>query len=86
MSYNSIFFEEGEEHIMRVNPLNPLYGQRIIDRDDFFPHCFDAHGLNEAFNQICGTTHDFEMLCESASFEEVDDYYTLARKKITLFS
>ena len=79
MSYNSIFFEEGEEHIMRVNP---LYGQRIIDCDDFSPHCFDAHGLNEAFSQICGTTHDFEMLCESASFEEVDDYYNPGTEEI----
>lgn len=72
---SSIFFEPGEEQIMRVHAQHPCCGLRIRDIDDFFPKRFTPLTLADAYAKICATKHDYEMLMEAASFEEVDDYY-----------
>lgn len=59
----------------RVQGINPLFGMRIITGYDPFAKGFDDTGLVKALNAISDTRHDYDMLMESAHFDEVDEYY-----------
>ncbi|MBQ7609093.1 MAG: hypothetical protein IJU76_14180 [Desulfovibrionaceae bacterium] len=70
----SIFFGAEEEKIMRVHAVSPVCGLRVVVCDDYFPKDFPG-GVYSALSTICATTHDYDMLTEAASFDEVDEYY-----------
>lgn len=59
--------------LARVAAKSPVLGMYIVDTDDLFPQGFtDIHAAYASLGQ---TFHDYDMLMESAPFDEVDDYY-----------
>ena len=58
-----------------ISAINPVFGMRINTRQDAFPKGFEATALINAINSISATRHDYDMLLETAQFEEVDSFY-----------
>lgn len=58
-----------------VEAVNPILGMHIKDCDDFAPVGFTDSELVATINDLSATRHDYDMLLESASFEEVDEYW-----------
>lgn len=67
----------------RVEAMNPVYAMRIIDCDDLHPRGFSESELVNALNELGATRHDYDMLMESATFEEVDAYYNPGTDEIS---
>jgi len=59
----------------RVEAKNPLYALRIVDCDDLTPRGFSETEIVQALNSLAETRNDYDMLMESATFDEVDAYY-----------
>lgn len=60
----------------QITAKNPhVLGLRVVDRDDLFPCGFSISELSNVHASLMETRHDFDMLMESASFSDVDDYY-----------
>lgn len=59
----------------RTPAVSPLYGQRIVDRDDLFPKGFTNDELHSTYAALVNTRHDYDMMMESPSFAEVDDFF-----------
>lgn len=66
----------------KVPALSPLFGLRIVDRDDLFPRVWDDAKLRSIYNELTADVNDCDMLMESAGFEEVDDYYNPGTEEV----
>lgn len=56
-------------------PYNPIIGLHVVNRDDLRPTAFTDDELNTVYAELASDRHGYDMLTESAEFEEVDDYY-----------
>lgn len=54
---------------------HPLSGLRIVNKPDFFPRGFTDNELVRTLNDLSFPRHEYNMLMESPSFAEVDEYY-----------
>lgn len=59
----------------RIPAVSPLYGQRIVNRDDLSPRGFTDAELHSTYAALVGARHDYDMAMESPTFEEVDEYF-----------
>ena len=59
----------------RISPISPLYGQRIVDRDDLSPRGFTDAELHSTYAALVDARHNYDMAMESPTFEEVDEYF-----------
>lgn len=65
-----------------VEAINPILGMRIKDCDDLSPESFTDNELVKAINDLSATRHDYDMLLESATFEEVDEYWNPGTEEV----
>lgn len=59
----------------RSAAISPVFGIKIRDIEDLHPYGFTYNEIACALNQLSQTRHDYDMLLESASFDEVDSFY-----------
>lgn len=59
----------------RTPVISPLYGQRIVDRDDLSPQGFTNDELHSVYAALVDDRHNYDMMMESPSFAEVDDFF-----------
>ncbi|MBQ7607382.1 MAG: hypothetical protein IJU76_05375 [Desulfovibrionaceae bacterium] len=53
----------------------PFYAQWIFDRYDLFPKGFSESEIVDTLNNLSRTRFEYDLLLETASFEDVDAYY-----------
>ncbi|WP_446424566.1 defense against restriction DarA-related protein [Mailhella sp.] len=68
--------------IEKVPAMSPLFGLRVVDKDDLYPRGFTADELNAAYAELAKTAHDYDMLMESATMEEVSEYFNPGTDKV----
>ena len=68
--------------IEKVPAMSPLFGLRVVDKDDLYPRGFTADELNAAYAELARTAHDYDMLMESATMEEVSEYFNPGTDKV----
>ena len=69
-------------HTERVEAISPVYGMRITDKLDPCPVAYSGHEVVDTLNSLTETRHDYDMLMETASFEEVDAYYNPGEEEV----
>ena len=59
----------------RAREINPIYGMRITTAYDALSRGFENFELVKVINALSETRHDYDMLMETAQFDEVDSFY-----------
>ena len=68
--------------IERVAAIHPLYGQRVVVRDDLAPQGFSVDELHSLYSALMESAHDYNLLMEPPTFAEVDDFLNPGSEQI----
>ena len=72
--------------IERVAAIHPLYGQRVVVRDDLAPQGFSVDELHSLYSALMESAHDYNLLMEPPTFAEVDDFLNPGSEQIPPFA